>query len=269
VTADSIPQTISTRMKSIFRKKKPTVASKNPQHRTAARQQISTQEANSESGLEMTNLQQDRSSSRSGNAMTPIPREFMAVIQNGRTGREERGISGFVILESSMQAIAFDPRMLSQYSRKDVKIVLSLVFFLSATIALSTGIVLWINSLYGIMWTILTIGGLFKQVGEYLYFVLTVVRKARRFKEKPYIERPVGGTRAPPPSINDAQTQVEPQSVSESSEPAFDPRDRIDADRIINALPPRRRQTFEAADEDGDDAPRQPTRTDTEANIGL
>jgi hypothetical protein len=64
--------------------------------------------------------------------------------------------------------------------------------------------------------------------------------------------------------------QVEPEPVSESSgpEPVVDPPDRVDADWTINVLPPRRRQTFEALDEDIGSNSRYPVRTDTEANIG-
>jgi hypothetical protein len=257
-------------MRGLFRTKEPTVTSKSQK---TARQQNSMQEASSESGLEMVNMQQARNSSITGATMAPISSDFMAVIQSGRSGGEQREISsGFVMLENSMQAIALDPRMVSQYSRKDVKIILDTIFFLSAAIAASAGIVLWINSLYGITWTILTLGGLFMRALEYFYFVLTVVQKARIFKKKPGMVNLTGGRRAPPSSINDgpdSDPEVEPRSVSDSSEPVFDPQDRVDADRSINALPPRRRQTFEAPNEDAGDTPRHPARTDTEANIGL
>jgi hypothetical protein len=89
---------------------------------------------------------------------------------------------------------------------------------------------------------------------EYEYFVITLVKKARGLKEIPYKIRPMGGTRAPPPSVLGWEApafQMEPESLPEASEPAFDPQDRADADRIINAPVPRRRQTFEALDEDG------------------
>jgi hypothetical protein len=159
--------------------------------------------------------------------------------------------------------------VISQYSRKDVKFALDFIFFLSAAIALSTGILLFVTSYYGILWIVFSIGGLFKKITEYIYFFLVVVEKARIFSRKPYMTSSTGGTRAPPPSINDEtfyDIQVEPQSTPEPSETVFDPRDRVDADRIINALSPRRQQTFEAPDED---SPRQPSRSDTEANIGL
>jgi hypothetical protein len=188
-------------MRGLFRPKKPQAASKNQK---TARQRNSTQEASTDTGLEMANLQLNRGSSNGSVAMTLIPSDFMAMMQNERTPRGPREISsGFVMLENSMQAITFDPRMASRYYRKDVKIVLGIIFILKAAIALSSGIVIWIESFYALSWTILPIGAFSVQVGKYLYFGLAVIQKARRFKKKPYMMRPMGGIRAPRASINE------------------------------------------------------------------
>jgi hypothetical protein len=226
-------------------------------------QQGVAQDINGEPGIEMTDLQQSRSSNQS-------ERNLLA---QGQVIDNNAGLmmSRFVALGNSKLAIGFDPRMVTQYSRQDVKIYLNLTFFILAVLAFSTGILLWIMPTLGLAWTILTVYGVFMSLLESIYFIRTVGKKARNLKKKPYKILPAGGTRAPPPSALDLDApdfQMEPESMSETPEPAFGPRDRAGADRIINALGPRRRLTFEALDEDGGSS-RRPAREDTEANIGL
>jgi hypothetical protein len=130
----------------------------------------------------------------------------MAILQNRPTRQGKQRIpSGFVTL-GSIQAISFDTRMISNYSRRDVKIYLNGIFALSAGLSVSTAIILWIAPFFGFLWALLAVTGFIPKAVRYVRFALMVARKARELKEKPFTSRPAGGTRAPPPSIIDRET---------------------------------------------------------------
>jgi hypothetical protein len=180
------------------------------------------------------------------------------------------------------------------YSRKDARVYLSVMFWIAALVGVSTGILLWIIPLYGILWIAFASLSACIQVVPYVKFFFETMEKVQGLKRKlrdtntAYIVTlfmPPGGTRAPPsslyasevlaedaPSVNQLQSTNNRQStISEMSsshshetttEPVFDEY----TDRIINNLhAPRRRETFEAEGDDLDVWESRFRRVDTES----
>lgn len=185
-------------------------------------------------------------------------------------------LSSYAIQRDSPKAIAVDPKLLYPYSRKDVRLILNTIFFSSAALSISTGVLLWVLPLFGAVWgafTVVPLVGVALVYAEFLIETITEVRVLR----KGDIIKPARGTRAPRSSILDATTEstsVEESVIvterSESPVPMFDPRDVTDANHIIQALsaPPRRQTTgFEVHAANG--TSRRPAREDTESNIGI
>ena len=185
-------------------------------------------------------------------------------------------LSGYAFQRDSLKAIAVDPKLLYPYSRKDVRLILNIIFFSSAALSIITGVLLWIQPSFGAVWGFVTIAPLVGRVLVYVSFLKETITEVRVLRKGDII-KPAGGTRAPRSSIIDATTEstsVEESVIaterSESPVPMFDPRDVTDANRIIQTLSaPPRRQTSGFEVHAANETSRRPAREDTESNVGI
>jgi len=186
-------------------------------------------------------------------------------------------------LEDCNQAITIDAAVLLPYTRRDVKTCLNAIFWVSCAFSICTGVLLWFNTLYALAYGFIMATSLIFQVTNYIYFVLRVYQKAWRLTKaaKEQLIDPASGTKAPPPTssiqravwhdrVTDPQDYMMSGARSDSPESIPEPILDEGTNRIIDALRlPRRRQTFEAFDEElMPIVVRRPRRLDTEANIG-
>jgi hypothetical protein len=115
-------------------------------------------------------------------------------------------LSGYAIQRDSPKAIAVDPKLLYPYSRKDVRLILNTIFFSSAALSISTGVLLWVQPLFGALWSVVTVAPLVGVAFLYVRFLVETIREVRLLRKGDII-KPARGTRAPRSSIlNDTQT---------------------------------------------------------------
>jgi hypothetical protein len=183
-------------------------------------------------------------------------------------------LSGLATLENSPKAIAVDPTLLYPYASKDVQSLLGVLFFGSAALSISTGVLLWIIAPFGLAWTFVTIVPLIINALKYGSFIVDTIAEMRKLRKGDQI-LPAKGTRAPPPSIiggpvehTRTEESFTPAQRSESPVPVFDTRDIADNNRIIQALPPPTQTTGVEAHTTYD-TERRPPRQDTESSIGV
>lgn len=220
----------------------------------------------------------------SGYASRPAPDDI-----GSRDSSPSVEFASQIVHPNALEFMEFHP-----YSRKDARVYLSVMFWVAAAIGISTGILLWIIPLYGILWTVFAFLDAFIQVTPYFrFFIITmkkvhVLKKTLRDANTAHIVtmfKPPRGTRAPPSSLYDSGALVEDtQSVDRShsikddqliisqasnlrshemvGEPMFDEY----TNQVIDALQaPRRRETFEAQGDDLGVLERRFRRVDTES----
>lgn len=234
-----------------------------------------------DSAIELRNRSSSSSSTDFVKTKEPVP-QWQSIVDN--LGGQSV-ITGMMTLKDCNQAITIDAAILLPYARGDVKICLNAIFWASCAFSICTGVYLWFSARYALAYGIIMATSLIFQVTQYIYFVLRVYRKARKLtkaaaEHKTLLIDPPSGTKAPPPSPSiqravrhgrDTDPQDYMMSGARSDSPESIPEPILDeaTNRIIDALRlPRRRQTFEAFDEELVPIARRPRRLDTEANIG-
>jgi len=139
--------------------------------------------------------------------------------------------------------------------------------------SICTGVLLWIEPVFGAVWGIVTVVPLVIDAGKYTVFVVDTIKEARKLRKGDDL-LPAKGTRAPPSSICDdvvghAGAEEYTLTAQRSESPApVDPRDIANANHFIQALPPpTRHQTMGLETHASSDSRQQPARQETDPGI--